>query len=471
MCLVFLLHYCFSTQSGSQSSVNHEDVDCFLVSQSVAHTDTSTPVNVQISSGDTITASSFTTPSSTPLPLELHIDEDGCSAVTTLSSKSFSYSTVQKKDEINGVVSSQVLQESVSKTSITVSPVAKSSSPVTFQSSSPGSTVKNSSPVVPSKSPSPVARSPSPAEKAPNQDQASKCPSPISHSPDVTAEKVSSPVTIPRLSSPVPQSASPVPIPIISSPLTAPKSASPERASPVLIPILSSPVPKISSPLTLPNISSPVAVPKSYSPDIDSKNTSIVYPRLSSPVTVPKSETPKNTPSVIRKTYTVPSASSPRASPISPSVPSSLACPPTEQKGGDILDLNWPCREPFLDDALDKLLAPSCAQLEQTGGNLPYSSILSGDEDGRWEEEDGLYPDFSREGTLTPMTESSWIDDCLTPSPCPGTPDASMELPTQQPSAVERLSASGQVGFKLESPKISCWHIAVRLLVPNVNFC
>ncbi|KAK5912836.1 hypothetical protein CesoFtcFv8_002672 [Champsocephalus esox] len=70
---------------------------------------------------------------------------------------------------------------------------------------------------------------------------------------------------------------------------------------------------------------------------------------------------------------------------------------------------------------------------------------MSGDDDRSWEEEEGCYTDYSREGTLTPMTESSWMDECPTPSTCPGTPDATLELPTQQPSAVERLSASGQL--------------------------
>lgn len=79
--------------------------------------------------------------------------------------------------------------------------------------------------------------------------------------------------------------------------------------------------------------------------------------------------------------------------------------------------------------------------------NQPPASFMPGDEYRSWEEEDGIDPDHSREGTLTPMTESSWIDECFTPSSCPGTPDATLELPTQQPSAVERLSTSGQVGL------------------------
>ncbi|XP_070707581.1 uncharacterized protein [Pempheris klunzingeri] len=164
-----------------------------------------------------------------------------------------------------------------------------------------------------------------------------------------------------------------------------------------------------------------------------------MLPRISSPVTVPKS------PAVVtRKTYTVAGTSSPRASPVPlAAVPSnSPPSPPTDKQGEETLDLTWPCREPLLEDTLNKLLAPDSILAHQ---NQPPAYIMPGDEDRSWEEEDGIYPDLSREGTLTPMTESSWMDECFTPSTCPGTPDATMELPTQQPSAVERLSASGQL--------------------------
>ncbi|KAK5872819.1 hypothetical protein PBY51_013481 [Eleginops maclovinus] len=113
-----------------------------------------------------------------------------------------------------------------------------------------------------------------------------------------------------------------------------------------------------------------------------------------------------------------------------------------EKQGGETSGLSWPCREPLLDEALDQLLAPNSTQFSL---NQPPASFMPGDEDRSWEEEEGIYTDYSREGTLTPMTESSWMDECPTPSTCPGTPDATLELPTQQPSAVERLSASGQL--------------------------
>lgn len=60
------------------------------------------------------------------------------------------------------------------------------------------------------------------------------------------------------------------------------------------------------------------------------------------------------------------------------------------------------------------------------------------------------------DGSMTPMTEASWMDDSLTPSSCPGTPDAQMDLPTLHPvSTMERVSASGHVWRKLQCFSIS----------------
>lgn len=424
--------------------------------------------------------SSNTTPSSTPLPLELHIDEDGSaptssprSTVIMASSKSFQYSEIRQKDnggcvtsEVSHVesfsVSSTVKPQSQSEVSPTHPTVTKVSTSKVSKSSvgrccSPGplSSVVSRSPVIVSRNPSPLIgdKSPSPPDLI-AESPAPKTASPVVTSPDSQAviksnspvavlttteavPKSTSPVTVPRLSSPVPKSSSPVTVPCISSPVPIPKGASPEispkSASPVTIPRLSSPVPKIASPITVPNISISPAALKSSSPETVPKNTCpVTRPTLSSPVTVPKSPAP-----VIKKTYIVQSTSSPRASPVSPAIP------PTESQRGNVLDLTWPCREPLLDDALDKLLA---SESTRPGETQPPVFVTPGDEDRSWEEEDGIYPDLSREETLTPMTESSWMDECFTPSSCPGTPDGTLDLPMQQPSAVERLSASGQVG-------------------------
>ncbi|XP_047438876.1 titin-like isoform X2 [Mugil cephalus] len=433
----------FKVQSNSdtQLSVNQDSVDPLVVAGSPFVQGVAEPsITPHISSLDTSLPSSYTTPSCTPIPLELHIDEDGCSASTSsprstvviTSSKSLQYS--EKND--GGTVTSEMSHVDVSVTKVSTSkvssPLGKSLSPVTVgRTSSPGPASGTSSPVIvsknlvtASKNPSPVlvAKSPVPPDIKPeNLVLKSHSPQATTKSPVTvpstvrTGLKSASPITVPRLSSPVPKSASPVTVPNISSPITVPKCASPVT------------IPKCASPVTIPKLSSPV-------------------PRLSSPVTVPKSDmaVPKSPAQVIRKMYTVPGTSSPRDSPVPlAAVPSNgRYVPSAENQGGEALDLTWPCREPFLDDALDKLLAPDSTQL---GENQPSASVLPGDEDRCWEEDDGIYPEFSREGTLTPMTESSWVDECFTPSTCPGTPDAVLDLPSQQPSAVERLSASGQL--------------------------
>lgn len=513
--------------SGSRVSVNQEAVDLSLVAGlPVFQAMTAPSVNLNLGSVNTLIPSSYTTPSCTRLSLELHIDEEGCSVLTSsaasmvvcASSKSFQYSQIHQindgdrvRSEISHVESLSLSSAmktptevnsptNVSATKVSASKASslldKSSSPITVgRSSSPVPTAKSFSPGVISKSPSPVtapvnsspilrARSPSPPDlKCSNQLQS---PSPVpnsdnpvlvSHTPElknanpvtvprlsspvqknvnpdlvhhisgmVTVPKTASPVTIPRLSSPVSKSASPVPK--IPSMVTVPKSATPEMvASPVSIPRLSSPGPKIASPVVEPNVSSSASAPKSSSPETLPKNVSpVTLPRLSSPVTIPRSETVVTSPaSVTRKTHTVAGISSPRASPVQHGAVqlNSLSSFPSQKQGGEILDLTWPCRDPLLDDALDKLLSPDSNRLSE---NQRPAFMIPGDEDRSWEEEDGIYPDLSREGTLTPMTESSWMDECFTPSTCPGTPDATLDLPTQQPSAVERLSASGQVG-------------------------
>ncbi|XP_042369419.1 flocculation protein FLO11-like, partial [Plectropomus leopardus] len=305
------------SNSGSQLSVNQEAVDPLLEAGSPGATPSIIP---NIGSVDTLLTSSFTTPSCTPLPLELHIDEDGCSApsssagptVVIASSKSLQFTQIQQIDD-GGSVTSEIshveslsissttkplsqtegnspTQMSVTKVSSSKVPSPLEKSPVTVSNiSSHVPTARGPSPVVVSKSPSPVtvsvnpspipkAKSPSPTDlKCSNLSQSDKNPSPvpkspvpISHSPKA-APKTASPVTVPRLSSPVPKSSSPVTLPDIYSPVTAPKSASPETvpkcASPVSVPRLSSPAPKIANPVTVPNISSSASIPKNSSPE------------------------------------------------------------------------------------------------------------------------------------------------------------------------------------------------------------
>ncbi|XP_035591695.1 protein piccolo isoform X1 [Oncorhynchus keta] len=49
------------------------------------------------------------------------------------------------------------------------------------------------------------------------------------------------------------------------------------------------------------------------------------------------------------------------------------------------------------------------------------------------------------DGSMTPTTEASWMDESLDGSSCPGTPDASLDLPLLQQATVDRVSASGHL--------------------------
>ncbi|XP_062420035.1 proline-rich protein 36-like isoform X2 [Pungitius pungitius] len=432
------------SNSGSQSSVNQEAVEPSLVAGSPG---TTLSINPDIGSVDTLIPSSFTTPSCTPLPLELHIDEDGTSATpsaagSTLVNESFKSLQYSRIQQINrgGSVTCEITKEESLRVSSTTKPPSQTedhasitqvsaskissdrgSSPVTTAGGSGRVVVSgSSSPVSLSINPGTIARtqSPSPPDlRRSNLNWSSKNPSPIpksysplsiSHTP-ADNKKTPSPVKVTRPSSPVPKSVCPEIVP--------------KSASPVSIPRLSSPVPQTASPVTVPCASSPARVSKGSSPD--------TLPMAACPVILSRINN-----------YTVPGTSSPRASPLPAAPSNSLSLRLTEKQDGEIMDLMWPCREPLLDDALDKLLAPNSSGMSDI---LPPSSVTSGDGDRFWEEEDGIYPDLSQDGTLTPMTDCSWMDECFTPSTCPGTPDATLDLPAQQPSAVDRLSASGQL--------------------------
>nr|XP_055024340.1 uncharacterized protein pxnb isoform X1 [Misgurnus anguillicaudatus] len=144
--------------------------------------------------------------------------------------------------------------------------------------------------------------------------------------------------------------------------------------------------------------------------------------------------------------------------------------------------------EPSLDDALDKLLAMSFSKSEVVESPIAVSAgpqltseaqpeiyeetIVAVDRseilpDTNTESElgDGLLEDQSDcrsdldwadmelkmvydgpDGSMTPMTEASWMDDSLTPSSCPGTPDAQMDLSmAHSVGTMDRISASGHL--------------------------
>lgn len=405
-----------------------------------------------------------TTPSCTPLPLELHINEDGCLAIASSSStivvtstRNFQYSDLHTVDD-GGSVVSEVSHVKSFSLSNTVKPPGQSVGVDGGCSLVP----KCFSLVLPPRSPSPVievihdpvgtAKSPSQSDfkcSSPTLVSEMDSPVPLIPSPELKSTR---PITAPRRSSPVPIRVSPVPVPVVLSSVTIPNTASPvpKSMTPVPVPRILSPVPKTSTPVSVPNVSYSAFEPNDSRPETLSKNTGpVLPPKLSSPVTAPESEPAVKSPALVtRKTYTFSGINSSSASPVQPAVvqANSPTSPPSRKPGSDVIDLTWPCQDPLLVHALDNLLSPDVTHLSE---NQPSVSVISGDEDGAWEEEDRFYPDFSREGTLTPTTESSWMDECFTPSTCPGTPDATLDLPTQQPSAVERLSASGQVGQSL----------------------
>lgn len=424
-----------------------------------------------------------TTPSCTPLPLELHIKEDGCLAVASsrstvvlTSSRDFQYSELHTVDD-GGMSVSEVSRVKSFSASDTVKPPSQSAAVDGGCSLAPKSlrpVLKPLSPVTEQVIHNPVGTAQSPGQsdlKCSSPTPVSEMDSPVPVRPRAEL-KSTSPFAAPRRSSPVPIRVSPVPVPVVLSSVAIPNNASPVPKSmgPVPVPTISSPVPKTSTAVSGPNVSNSAFEPNDSRPETLSKNTGpVLQPRLSSPVAAPKSEPAVKSPALVtRKTYTFSGINSPSASPVQPAVvqANSPTSPPSREPGSDILDLTWPCQDPLLVHALDKLLSPDVRHLSE---NQPSVSVISGDEDGAWEEEDRFYPDFSREGTLTPMTESSWMDECFTPSTCPGTPDATLDLPTQQPSAVERLSASGQVGQSLwlsqNKPWAWCWWLS-QLLGP-----
>lgn len=68
-----------------------------------------------------------------------------------------------------------------------------------------------------------------------------------------------------------------------------------------------------------------------------------------------------------------------------------------------------------------------------------------------WADIELKLPYDGTDGSMTPMTEASWMDESLTPSSCPGTPDTQMDLPMLHPvGAMDRISASGHVRTESE---------------------
>ncbi|XP_052460938.1 uncharacterized protein LOC128019031 isoform X1 [Carassius gibelio] len=258
-------------------------------------------------------------------------------------------------------------------------------------------------------------------------------------------------------------------LPIIKSPspTSAPAvSRSNERVSPLLTPAsihlyLSSSEAKPMSPVPSLPISPLPAVSES--------------PSLSLPKAV-------STPPVLYSSSSVVVPNSPSPKPLSGQSDSTVSLKPLPPTW-----LESATYEPSLDDALDNLLAMSfsrpeneapitastASQLASEGQSEVYEetrvaadrSNIYPDIHTESEVGDGLLEDQSDcrsdldwadmelkmayegpDGSLTPMTEASWMDDSLTPSSCPGTPDAQMDIPMlHMAGTVDRISASGHI--------------------------
>eukprot|EP00064_Thunnus_orientalis_P011394 superscaffoldBa00001644_g11425 len=230
----------------------------------------------------------------------------------------------------------------------------------------------------------------------------------------------------------------------------------------------------------------------SSSPPCKDLTPSISVPKTPSPLPAAVSISPS--PANFSSKTSSPSAISP--SPLaftSPTIHSRLLMEPTptSQRASPLAVQQPPMVEPSLDEALDKLLEMGFAQnhtaahveepqlqmeaqclsrgvqevheelilpmdrnsmqpdtFASTTNTITDESVdggTDGNVDLDWADEelsmsfhDGL------DGTMTPYTES-WMDESMTPSTCPGTPDVGLDLPFLQPPSMDRLSASGHI--------------------------
>ncbi|CAB1353970.1 unnamed protein product [Coregonus sp. 'balchen'] len=354
---------------------------------------------------------SDTSPSCTPVPLELHIDEDACAcppSSTPLSAASASTVVLASSQSLQYTqIHTQLGGETDPSVRTTLTSHMESLTVVS-------NTTSHTLPKTPDPPVAPVVKYPSPAV-------------------DTKTTKTPSPVTVDKTPSlvPVANTLSPVTVVKTPSPITVAKTPIPVMVATSLSPV---PIPKSLSPLPVVKSPSPVLVAKSPIP-----------------VSVAKSPT--------HKTITLPlSAPIDQSSPPKEKQPDKTAAQPAEPPSAcPDLRITWPCREPLLEDTLGRLLSFdfTLPEGEVKHAKMTYQDkvelcAMAGDKERTWEDEERIYPRHStpldgREGTMTPLTKASWMDDCLTPSACPGTPETTLDLPLNQPSAVERLSTSGQL--------------------------
>ncbi|XP_017558313.2 proline-rich protein 12 isoform X1 [Pygocentrus nattereri] len=248
-----------------------------------------------------------------------------------------------------------------------------------------------------------------------------------------------------------------VPIVKSPSPTSVPAATkSPNRESP-LIAQMSNGLFHVPTPELKPASPSPIAVPVMQSPPKPDSPQDTTPPKCISPLSEPKTSSPK------------PPAEKPESIFVTP-----RPLAPTR--------LESPAQEPSLDDALDNLLAMSFSKpgsedppklIQAARPEIFEEPLMAADRrvmqpDTHTESEvgDGLLEDQSdcrsdmldwadmelklpydgADGSMTPMTEASWMDESLTPSSCPGTPDAQIDLPMlQHTSPMDRISASGHI--------------------------
>uniref|UniRef100_A0A8C2GPK9 Paxillin n=1 Tax=Cyprinus carpio TaxID=7962 RepID=A0A8C2GPK9_CYPCA len=239
------------------------------------------------------------------------------------------------------------------------------------------------------------------------------------------------------------------------------KTVDPKISSPFSVTKNSPPVvPKASSPVITPRISkspSPPQVIKSSNRVVDVKSPSpITTVKTSTPVVVRKSpslvtavratkspipgtlaKSPSPEPGITSKSP-VPTTISLPAPPVSTltlTPKASKEKPESFELG--ILGISLPCPKPLLEEALDKLLMSSLSQPEpvKLGEGTPASLEVN----------DDILACFHQSTPSGGLKDVTWMDDPLNSTSFPEESDVSLDLPLLQPSAVERLSASGQI--------------------------
>ena len=346
----------------------------------------------------------ITTSPSASLPLELHIDEEACSSHSSVSTSE--PLTASSRSPLSSQIHTKITGKSTESGVSSVTVLTSHTETFTVLSSTSGPvTLEAQELQVASEEPSPLA------------DHKTCYLVPVTKTP--------SPVPVTKIPSPVPVTKTPSPVPVAKTP------------SPVADHKTSSPVPVTKIPSPVARSLSPILVAQSHSPETVTANPS--------PVSIASKKSPCSSPVPIPIVLSASRAAG---------APSSVAyADVSEHHSVQDLGITLPCCEPLLEDALDKLLALH-TKPEGSGERAKDKQKPDKGEEGRtWrEEQGGIYPGQStplsgREGTLTPLTEASWMDDSLAnPSTCPGTPDGTLDVPLLQPSAVERLSTSGQVG-------------------------